>query len=104
MFGDGNPNATYDDERWKQVGFDMFCCHTPSIQQKSHILPYIDCFLIAQAHAPGMFLQAGQFIQSKGGVVTAEQLAPYLDVTPDAMERMDGSVSESYMVRAATAQ
>ena len=45
-------------------------------------------------------MQAGQFIQSKGGVVTAEQLAPYLDVTPDAMERVDGSVSESYMVLA----
>ena len=30
--------------------------------------------------------------------MTAEQLAPYLDVTPDALERVDGSVSESYMV------
>jgi hypothetical protein len=42
--------------------------------------------------------QAGQYIQSRGGVVTAEQLAPYLDVTPESLERVDGSVSEAYMV------
>lgn len=44
-------------------------------------------------------MQAGQYIQSRGGVVTAEQLAPYLDVTPADLERVDNTVSEAYMVR-----
>lgn len=40
VFGDGDPNMDYEEQRWRQLG---------------------------------------QFIQSKGGVVTAEQLAPFLD-------------------------
>lgn len=43
--------------------------------------------------------QVGQLIQSKGGVVTAEQLAPFLDVTPDDLEKVDGYTNESYVVR-----
>jgi len=44
------------------------------------------------------FLQVGQLIQSKGGVVTAEQLAPFLDVSPDDLEKVDGYTNESYVV------
>ncbi|CAL8466800.1 g6336 [Coccomyxa elongata] len=61
VFGDGNPNLDYDEQRWKLVG---------------------------------------QLIQSKGGVVTAEQLAPFLDVTPDDLEKVDGYTNESYVVPA----
>ena len=43
--------------------------------------------------------QVGQLIQSKGGVVTAEQLAPFMDLTPDDLEKIDGYTNESYMVR-----
>lgn len=42
--------------------------------------------------------QVGQYIQSKGGVVTAEQLAPYLDVTPEDMEKVEGFTNEAYVV------
>ena len=44
-------------------------------------------------------LQVGQYIVSKGGAVTAEQLAPYLDVQLDDLERVDGQVNESFVVR-----
>ena len=43
-------------------------------------------------------LQVGQYIVSKGGAVTAEQLAPYLDVQLDDLERVDGQVNESFVV------
>ena len=42
-------------------------------------------------------LQVGRYIQSKGGVVTAEELAPLLD--PPEKSR-DGDVDESYVVPA----
>lgn len=41
----------------------------------------------------------GQLIQSRGGVVTAEQLAPFMDVTPEDVEKVDGYTNESYVVR-----
>ena len=47
-------------------------------------------------HEPA--LQVGQYIVSKGGAVTAEQLAPYLDVQLDDLERVDGQVNESFVV------
>ena len=43
-------------------------------------------------------LQVGQYIVSKGGAVTAEQLAPYLDVQLDDLERVDGQINESFVV------
>ena len=42
-------------------------------------------------------LQVGRYIQSKGGVVTAEELAPFLD--PPEKSR-DGDIDESYIVPA----
>ena len=51
----------------------------------------------ADLHVPA--LQVGQYIVSKGGAVTAEQLAPYLDVQLDDLERVDGQVNESFVVR-----
>ncbi len=45
-----------------------------------------------------MLLQVGEFIMSKGGAVTAEQLAPYLDVQPGDLERIDGQVNEDFVV------
>ncbi|CAK0755565.1 hypothetical protein CVIRNUC_002384 [Coccomyxa viridis] len=42
----------------------------------------------------------GQYIVSKGGAVTAEQLAPYLDVQLDDLERVDGQINESFVVPA----
>ena len=35
---------------------------------------------------------------SKGGAVTAEQLAPYLDVQTADLERVDGQVNEDFVV------
>ena len=44
----------------------------------------------------------GQLIQSRGGVVAAEELAPYLDVTPEALaaSREGAFVDEGYVVPA----
>lgn len=39
----------------------------------------------------------GRYIQSRGGVVTAEELAPYLDPPEPAA---DGEIDESYVVPA----
>ena len=50
----------------------------------------------ADLHVPA--LQVGQYIVSKGGAVTAEQLAPYLDVQLDDLERVDGQINESFVV------
>lgn len=35
---------------------------------------------------------------SMGGAVTAEQIAPYLDVQPGYLERVDGQVNEDFVV------
>lgn len=35
---------------------------------------------------------------SKGGAVTAEQLAPYMDVQTADLERVDGQVNEDFVV------
>ena len=42
----------------------------------------------------------GQLIQARGGVVAAEELAPYLDVTPEALAASaeGGFVDEGYVV------
>ncbi|KAK9822249.1 hypothetical protein WJX81_006259 [Elliptochloris bilobata] len=63
VFGDGDPNAGYEDARWAMVG---------------------------------------QLIQSRGGVVAAEDLAPFLDVTPEALaaSREGAFVDEGYVVPA----
>ena len=42
--------------------------------------------------------QVGEYIMSKGGAVTAEQLAPYLDVQMADLERVDGQVNEDFVV------
>lgn len=44
--------------------------------------------------------QVGQYIQSRGGVVAAEELAPFLDVTPEALAaaREGAFVDEAYVV------
>lgn len=61
VFGDGNPNESYEDRRWRLVG---------------------------------------NYIQHKGGVVTAEELAPYLDVPSAAKDADSHVVDESYVVPA----
>ena len=43
--------------------------------------------------------QVGEYITSKGGAVTAEQLAPYLDVQTADLERVDGQVNEDFVVK-----
>ena len=53
---------------------------------------------MAEADLCAPALQVGQYIVSKGGAVTAEQLAPYLDVQLDDLERVDGQVNESFVV------
>lgn len=58
VFGDGDPNLDYEEQRWRVVG---------------------------------------RFIQSKGGVVTAEELAPYLD-PPERSQ--DGAIEEDFVVPA----
>ncbi|EIE26497.1 hypothetical protein COCSUDRAFT_46111 [Coccomyxa subellipsoidea C-169] len=51
-------------------------------------------------HDEQRWKMVGQLIQSKGGVVTAEQLAPFMDLSPDDLEKIDGYTNESYMVPA----
>lgn len=45
-------------------------------------------------------MQVGNYIQHKGGVVTAEELAPYLDVPPAGKDPESIVVDESYVVPA----
>ena len=47
-----------------------------------------------------VLLQIGNYIQHKGGVVTAEELAPYLDVPPAGKDSESIVVDESYVVPA----
>ncbi|KAK9809969.1 hypothetical protein WJX72_002793 [[Myrmecia] bisecta] len=61
VFGDGDPNLTYDEQRWKLVG---------------------------------------RFIQHRGGVVTAEELAPYLDVPKTFGDPDSDTVDEAFVVPA----
>lgn len=48
----------------------------------------------------GLGAQVGQYIQYKGGVVTAEQLAPFLDVPTNNIRPNDTMVDEGFMVPA----
>lgn len=61
VFGDGNPNETYEDRRWRLVG---------------------------------------NYIQHKGGVVTAEELAPYMDVPQAGKDPESLNSDESYVMPA----
>ena len=45
-------------------------------------------------------MQVGNYIQHKGGVVTAEELAPYLDVPAAGKDADSIVVDESYIVPA----
>lgn len=51
-------------------------------------------------HTSGVWEQVGQYIQHKGGVVTAEQLAPFLDVPTDNIRSDETMVDEGFMVPA----
>lgn len=62
VFGDGDPNATYDAQRWEAVG---------------------------------------QYIRYRGGAVTAEEIAPFLDIEGDGLmknRRNKFLVDEGYML------
>lgn len=59
VFGDGDPNRSFEEKRWQMVG---------------------------------------RFIQSRGGVVTAEELAPFLD--PPAKVEGDDTIDEGFVVPA----
>lgn len=63
VFGDGDPNVSFEKQRWEALG---------------------------------------RYIQSRGGVATAEEMAPFLDVTPAQLERSRRSVvvDESYVLPA----
>lgn len=62
VFGDGDPNAEFDDQRWAALG---------------------------------------QMIQERGGVVTAEEMAPYLDPPAGQAQGQQGTyVDESYVLPA----
>ncbi|OEL25765.1 Uncharacterized protein BAE44_0013214 [Dichanthelium oligosanthes] len=60
VFGDGDPNDGLEEKRWKMISND-------SLNNS----------------------QIGQYISSNGGVVTAEELAPFLDVPPPSEESKD---------------
>lgn len=59
---------------------------------------------LRQAHgkhrAKKACVQVGNYIQHKGGVVTAEELAPYLDVPAAGQDADSIVVDESYVVPA----
>ena len=56
----------------------------------------------AEVSSSGAAPQVGQYIQSRGGVVAAEELAPYLDVSAGALAdaREGAYVDEGYVVPA----
>ena len=43
-------------------------------------------------------VQVGNYIQHKGGVVTAEELAPYMDVPQAGKDPESVNVDESYVI------
>lgn len=53
------------------------------------------------AHAPGDFEQMGKFIRSKGGVLTIEQLAPFLVDSKSELPKLGWSCAEERFVRPA---
>lgn len=53
-----------------------------------------------QDHSDVRNMQVGNYIQYKGGVVTAEELAPYLDVPSAGKDADSIVVDESYVVPA----
>lgn len=74
VFGDADPNANLDVQRWERVGkrgqvawFEMVSLHAKSPS---------DC---VHQPRPSIPRQIGRYIQEHGGVVTAEELSPFLD-------------------------
>lgn len=99
VFGDGDPNEDFDRKRWQAVcaavsagclnmepghvhGQPPSCLHV--VPPKP--LPADD----AAYHRP-MPLQIGRYIQSRGGTVVAEELAPFLDLQPSQLAADRGS-------------
>ena len=94
VFGDGNPNIDYEEQRWKLVGPVHMRLHRLAMHGWKTVYMLHLCINLSAACLP----QVGEYIMSKGGAVTAEQLAPYLDVRPDDLERVDGQVNEDFVV------
>ncbi|RVW48082.1 Uncharacterized protein, chloroplastic [Vitis vinifera] len=91
VFGDGDPNQGIEDERWKLdpsdgcPGFSLAAELARFYTFNSNPCCMVWCWCK---------LQIGQYISSNGGVVTAEELAPYLD-----LETADNNlVDESYIL------
>ena len=61
---------------------------------------YLDSQACTSPLRHALVLQVGNYIQHKGGVVTAEELAPYLDVPSAAKDADSHVVDESYVVPA----
>ncbi len=69
-----------------------------------HVLIHADynakLAVLSQCDEHCILVQIGNYIQHKGGVVTAEELAPYLDVPPAGKDAESIVVDESYVVPA----
>lgn len=76
VFGDGDPNDGLEEKRWKMVLFLRKCSF------------FLKLFIFTTTDFNASFnnSQIGQYISSNGGVVTAEELAPFLDVPPPSEE------------------
>ncbi|KAG8374126.1 hypothetical protein BUALT_Bualt11G0098500 [Buddleja alternifolia] len=77
VFGDGDPNQGIEEERWK-LG---------EIGGQEIGLRQLHCEVVSGVSA------IGQYIASNGGVVTAEELAPYLD-----LESTENTDDDSYIL------
>ncbi|KAM7531585.1 hypothetical protein LguiB_034995 [Lonicera macranthoides] len=86
VFGDGDPNQGIEEERWK-------LCMTFILEHLIWVIIQINTLVMSLLLVIPPEVLIGQYIVSHGGVVTAEELAPYLDV--ENAERMN---DDSYIL------
>ncbi|KAF8403293.1 hypothetical protein HHK36_011395 [Tetracentron sinense] len=91
VFGDGDPNQGIEEERWKLVILEISDCYVKLDPIAFTFSIFIGKLMEWQVR---LLTEIGQYITSNGGVVTAEELAPYLDVLPTEETAND----ESYIL------
>ena len=125
VFGDGNPNLDFEERRWKLVCSLPRCSgclgKQHDVQRHSRLSKFsqlcglqsglqaaLCCSAPSQASTCSSLcratngtlgaLQVGELISRSGGVVTAEQLAPYLDQSASSSDA--GALNEDFVVPA----
>lgn len=91
VFGDADPNENFDAERWEKVIIFVE-------RQNSEWDVLVGVHGCERLRMLPFTVQIGQYIQSRGGVVAAEELSPFLEGQCPSSDPLSSTVDEAFVL------